>query len=371
MSDRKLLILNVATFSGTIIGVGLFSLPYIALKVGFWVMFFYFIVLGALIYLVHKYFGEVAIKTPDFKRYPGFAKYYLGDWGEKIAFISSIIGTFGALLAYLIVGGEFLTQLLSPIFGGDNLIYTFIYFFIGALFIFLGIKAIQKIEFLGLILFSVILVLIFWAGKDFINIGNLFLHNPLNLKNFFLPYGAIIFSLSGISLIPEIEENLKDKKNLLTKIIFISILIPIIIYLFFIFLILGICGENTTETALTGLVDFLGYRIAVLGYLFGLITTFTSFITMGLTLKKIFHYDLKLNKKLSWFITCFIPLFLFLIGVNQFIPVISFVGGVMCGIDGILILLMYKKINPQKKIIYPLSLIFILGIIYEIVYFVK
>jgi len=32
----------LATLSGTIIGVGLFSLPYITLKVGFWVMLGYF-----------------------------------------------------------------------------------------------------------------------------------------------------------------------------------------------------------------------------------------------------------------------------------------------------------------------------------------
>ena len=62
---------------------------------------------------------------------------------------------------------------------------------------------------------------------------------------------------------------------------------------------------------------------------------------------------------------------LFLLGLNSFIGMISFVGGVLLGIDGIMILLMYKKIGGKKYLIYPLSLVFLLGIVYEVVYFVK
>jgi len=34
-------------------------------------------------------------------------------------------------------------------------------------------------------------------------------------------------------------------------------------------------------------------------------------------------------------------------------------------------LLMYKKIGGKKAVIYPLALVFLLGIIYEIIYFVQ
>ena len=138
---------SISILSGTIIGVGLFALPYITLKVGFWIMLGYFLVLGTLVILVHLFFGELALKTPDYKRLPGFAKIYLGNWGEKVAYTSTILGTFGAILAYLIVGGEFLTELLSPIFGGGNLFWTIIYFLAGAILIFFGIKAIAGRQF--------------------------------------------------------------------------------------------------------------------------------------------------------------------------------------------------------------------------------
>ena len=69
--------------------------------------------------------------------------------------------------------------------------------------------------------------------------------------------------------------------------------------------------------------------------------------------------------------TCFTPMILFLLGLKSFIPLLSFTGGVFLGIDGILILLMYKKIGGKNIIIYPLSLVFLLGVIYEIIYFIK
>ena len=363
------IIYAIAVLAGTIIGVGLFALPYVTLKVGFWVVLGYFLALGALVILIHLFFGELALKTPDFKRLPGFARIYLGNRGEKVAYTSTILGIFGALLAYLIVGGEFLTELLSPIFGGNSLFYTLFYFVMAALLIFSGIKAVAKVEFWGLVLFFIILLAIFFRGKLFITIENLF-PSP-DISHIFLPYGIILFSLWGAALIPEAEEILGQKKNLLLKIIPVAILIPMIVYLFFIYLILGITGPQTTESALTGLRDVLGDGIVSLALLFGLLTTFTSFITLGLTLKKVFWYDLKLPKNLAWLITCFLPLTLFLIGFKSFIPVIAFVGGVMLGIDGILILLMYRKIKPKQILIYPLFLILLGGIIYEIIYFMK
>ena len=369
LSNR--LILAISTLSGTIIGVGFFALPYITLKVGFWVILGYFLALGALVILIHLFFGELALKTPDFKRLPGFAKIYLGNWGQVLAYISIILGIFGALLAYLIVGGEFFTELLLPIFGGNSLIYTLFYFVIGASLIFFGITAIAKVEFWGLVLFFIILFAIFFRGESFITIGNLF-PSP-DFSYIFLPYGIILFSLWGATLIPEIEEMLGERKKLILKIIPIAILIPIIVYLFFIYLILGITGPQTTESGLTGLRNVLGNGIASLALCFGLLATFTSFIALGLTLKNVFHYDLKMKKNLAWLITCFIPLALFLIGIKQFIPVISFVGGIMLGIDGILILLMYQKIKTGvwRTLTYPLILVLIAGIIYEIMYFIK
>lgn len=362
----------IATLSGSIIGVGFLSLPYITLKVGIWPMLFYFIALTALIIFIHLIFGEISLKTPDFKRFPGFVGFYLGQRMKKMALFLIIFGSFGVLLAYLIIGGQFLTNILSPFFGGDSFNYIVLYFAVLSFIVYFGIGAISKIEFWALSLLSVLLFLIFIKGFPQINLGNIFIPNSkFQISNLFLPYGAIIFSLWGTGLIPEIEEMLPNNKKILKKIIIISTLIPAFIYLLFIFLILGITGAHTTESALIGLRNFFGQGIFSMILLIGVITTFTAFISQGLFLKKVFIYDMGIKQFPAWLFTCFTPLILFLLGFNSFIPLISFIGGVFLGINGIFILLMYKKIGGRKIIIYPLTVFFILGIIYEIVYFIK
>lgn len=359
---------GVCTLAGTIIGVGLFSLPYIAYQAGIWTMLFYFFALGALTIIVHLLFGEVAMATPNYLRSAGFARFHLGKMAEKISLVSIILGLFGANLAYLIIGGKFLSILLGF---QNELLGVLLYFIFGSLLIYFGIKAISKVEFWGLIIFFIILFVISFNAIPFLKIENLFLSSPQ--KDLFLPYGPILFALWGAALIPEVEEMLGKDKKLLRKIIFIAVLIPIITYLAFVFLITGVTGSGTSQEAIEGLKNVLGSKTIVLALFFGLLTTFTSFISIGLTLRKVFNYDLKINKKVSSVIVCFTPLVLFLIGFKNFIDVISFVGGVTIGIDGILIILMYQKIK-QKKVplfTYPLILIFVLGIIYQIVYFLK
>lgn len=363
----------IVVMTGSIIGVGFFVLPYIAFKVGIWLMLLYFLVLGVLVTTIHLIFGEISLKTPDLKRFPGFVGFHLGKWGKAVALVSTIFGSFGVLLVYLLVGSGFLASALQPFFGGSSLLYTFLYFILSSLVIFFGIKAVSKVELLTLILLVASLFLIFIKGFSHFKLGNIFLNTQsgFDWKVLFLPYGAIMFSLWGMSIIPETEEMLGKDKKKIKKVILISILIAIIIYISFVFLILGITGKNTTESAFVGLRDFLGDGIILLPLFVGVLTTFNAFITLGLTLKKVLVFDLGIKNLHAFVITCFTPLILLLLGLKSFVPLISFVGGVLLGIDGILILLMYKKIGGKKLLIYPLSLIFVLGIIYELVYFIK
>jgi len=364
----------IATLAGSIIGVGFLVLPYITFKVGIFTMLFYFVILTVLVVFLHVIFGQISLKTPDFKRFPGFVGYYLGKWPKNIILISTTFGSLGVLLVYLIVGGQFLTAVFSPLFGGDVLTYVLIYFISVSIFIYFGIKAISKIDFLALSSLLVILLIVLIKGFAQIKMGNIFAP-PVggfgDWKTMFLPYGTIIFSLWGIGLIPEIEEMVIGNKKSLKKIIIAGTLISATFYFLFIFLILGITGAQTTQSALTGLENLLPKSIVSIALLIGVITTFIAFIAQGLLLKKVFMYDIGIPEFPAWVIVCFVPLALFLLGFNSFIPLISFVGGFLLGIDGILILLMYKKIGGKKIIIYPLILFFVLAIIYSIVYFIN
>jgi hypothetical protein len=265
-------------------------------------------------------------------------------------------------------------------FGGNNLIYVLIYFFIASIIIYFDIKVISKVEFWVIILLFLSLFLVFVEGFSHIKISNIFIQNSqFGIQNSFLPYGALFFALWGIGLIPETEEMLTgnpsagsgSKKKNLKKIITISTIIISVFYLLFVLLILGITGSRTDQTALPGLKNFLGSGLVSISLLAGVLATFCAFITQGIIFKKTLMFDLKIKHWQAFVITCFTPMILFLLGLKSFIPIISITGGVLLGIDGILILLMYKKIGGKNIIIYPLSFIFLLGIIYEIIYFIR
>jgi tyrosine-specific transport protein len=386
---------TLAVFVGTIIGVGIFALPYIASKAGFSIVILYFLIITIVALVVHLLFARICFGTKNIHRFAGYVGEYLGNRYKKIAILTTGFGITGASLAYLIVGGEFLRALLSPLLGGEVFIYTLIFFGLGAYLIFRGIEAISSFELALLFALFGILLVFFVKAVPLINAEYLL---AMDWKFFAIPYGVILFSIWGLPVVPALKEMLckdflekkfglakeiekpraeaKLIKKKIDKVIIYGILISAVTYLFFIFIILGVCGGNTSQDAITGFSQTLGNGIIALGFIFGLIACFTSYIALGLTFKKTLWYDFGLPKNLSWFIVCFIPLALYFLGFKEFINVIGFTGALAIGLEGIIIVLLYKaflkkkfsrKINP---LLYILPAFFILGIVLEIFHFV-
>ena len=92
----------IATLAGSIIGVGFLALPYIATQVGVVVMLAYFVAITTLVVALHVMFGKICLKTPDFRRWPGFVEYYFGKTAKKCILVLTSFGQFGVLLAYFI-----------------------------------------------------------------------------------------------------------------------------------------------------------------------------------------------------------------------------------------------------------------------------
>jgi len=215
-----------------------------------------------------------------------------------------------------------------------------------------------------------LLIFLIIKGIPHIQIENFYTFEPSNI---FLPYGVILFSIAGISLIPEAREILAEKSKQLKSVIIVGSLIPILTYVAFIILVFGVNGPATTQDALTGLESVLGQQILIAGFIFGIITTFTSFLTIGLTLKKIFWYDFKFTHFNAWIVASFVPLVLYFAGIQNFIAIIAFTGAVTLGVDSIMTFLIYLKARkkgqriPEYKIkiprwaIYLLMFVFVAG----------
>lgn len=362
----------LSVFVGTVIGVGIFGLPWVAFKSGFFVLFFYFLVIGAVALVVHLLLGDIVLGTKEHHRFPGYAYLYLGKKWGRISLFSMCFGLLGAQLAYLIIGGTFLEGLISPIFGGTTLLYVLIFFAFCSFLIYKGIKGIALTEFLVLIL--LFLLLLFFSFKAFPSIEPANYFN-LDLKNLILPYGVVAFALWGSAILPEVKEVLKGRRKDLRKVIYSGILIVAVVYLIFAFLVFGVSGSATTEDAFSGLSYKLGGNIVRFGFLFGLITCFSSFLTIGLTLKKVFLYDLHISEKFSWLIAAFLPLIMYLIGLRKFIEIIGLSGALAVGLEGFVMILIYRAylLKKEKRKMNPLyffvSLFFFLGALAEVYYF--
>ena len=359
----------LSVFVGTIIGVGIFGLPYVASKSGFFVLAFYFLVIGVIGIVIHLILGDIIIGTKEKHRFPGYVYKYLGKMWGRISLISICFGIFGAQLAFLIIGGTFLQGLTGSVLGPNILIYVLIFFALGSSLIYRGIKGIALAEFLIAVLFFILLLFFcFWAVPE-VNPSNLF---DFDFNYLILPYGIVVFALWGSAILPEIKEILKGNRKELRKVIFFGILISATTYLLFTSLVVGISGPLTSEDAFSGLINKLGTGVVKLGYIFGLIACFSSFISLGLTLKNIFFYDIHISKNISWLIATFTSLILFLIGLRQFIQIIGFTGALSMGVEGFITILLYRaylkkkhsrKMNPAY---FLLSLFFLFGVVAQI-----
>jgi len=149
-----------AAFISTIVGAGVFGLPFVASRSGMGTMLGYFLVLGSAVLLLHLLFGEICLRTQEKHRLVGYARLYLGSVAEKIVAASTIIGMLGALLIFIILGGNFLRIALSSYITISNESASLLFWVVLSLFVFRGIQLIARLEFvmnIGLALFALVI----------------------------------------------------------------------------------------------------------------------------------------------------------------------------------------------------------------------
>ena len=367
----------IATLVGTIIGAGVLGIPYVIAKAGFMTGLINIVILGIAVLLLYLFMGETVLRTRGNHQLTGYAEIYLGKWGKRLMVFAMVFGIYGALIAYLIGEGE----ALAAIFSSTNyLLFRFIFFVIVSALIHKGLKAIENSELVMSTLVVLIVIIISAYAIPRIDTANL---TAFSLSRIFMPFGVILFALAGTIAIPEMKEELVHNKELLKKAIIIGALTPTVLYLVFSFVIVGSMGLGTTEIATTGLAEILGQKMFVLGNLFAVLAMATSFLTLGLGLKEMYHYDFHISRNVSWLLTILPPLALFFLMEKSFVGIIGITGGMAMGLEGTLVVLMYrqaKKIGARKPeyqlaknsiIDYALILIFMMGIIYTILSFLK
>jgi hypothetical protein len=202
-----------------------------------------------------------------------------------------------------------------------------------------------------------------------------------SLSLIFLPFGPFLFSFSGRSAVPAIidygQKNKIPAKGL-KKIIFWGTIIPALAYLFFILGIIGISKTITSDSVES--IMALPYPAAATIGILGLFSILSSYIVIGLSTKEIMEKDLNFPKIISNPIIIFSPWILILAGLNSFIGAITVAGGIFLALEGVLIIMIWKKMNvleikdflfkrrPKGIIVQSILFLSFLGIIYAILF---
>ncbi|MEX0932732.1 MAG: aromatic amino acid transport family protein [Candidatus Pacearchaeota archaeon] len=326
------------TLAGTTIGAGILGLPYVFSKSGFFVGAFWIILLGAMMVFVNLCLGEVSLRTKKNHQLPGYAERYLGPIGKKLVLFSVMFGIYAALLAYLIGEG----QSLSTLIFGDlsySVHFGITFWLFMTILLREGLRNLKRVELYGVVIIISVILLIFFLLFQDIRYSNL---TTFDATNFFLPFGVVLFSMLGFTSIPELRLEIKGHERKLKKAIILGTIIPIILYLIFTFVFVGVLG-NTIEQIST--LSFGSFVIIL-----GIFTMLTSYFVLSFSLRDIFVYDLK-NEKLIFFFVSLLPLLIYLFVIFfdfvSFIWILGIGGAVSGSFTGILILLM--NLNSKKK----------------------
>ncbi len=346
----------IAAIVGTIIGAGVFTLPYMAVRSGLGTTFIWLLVVTFLVLYLHLAFGEVVLRTRQNFRLPGYVGYYLGKPAKKFILITTFL-TFGfSLLLYLLLGTQFLQVISKTIWPSFNfppgIIFLFLWLILSGV-ILSREKGVARVNFyLSLALIALFVVIVGFTLPHFQN-GNINFWHFSGRWGWLIPYGVIFYSLNGMIAIPEAAKILKDhqeKGRSLKKVIIAGTLIPVIVYALFIIGVVGASGSATTLTAMQGLRRILGPIIIILGATLGLIAVATSYLIFANYIKHSFRYDFHWSPFMSYFLVIVIPLILYFLHLNDILKLVSFLGGMLGGMEGIMLILVFQKAKEHSDL---------------------
>lgn len=339
---------------GTTIGGGAFALPYVFSQSGWLPSLLGLLFLGILMILLNLFYSLVILATDGDHQLLGYVRIHLGKNPARLAFLSILLSLNGALLAYTVLGGEFLALALGQL---ANQFYH-LWFYLLAIFLFWqGFKRLVKIEtWLTVALLLLMLSIPIFLAK-FIQLEN---YSLVSSRPLFF-WGATLFALTGFSVVPEVEEALRRERWRLTLAIVIGSILPIFIYWVFGFSIWGITGPMTTADALSGLVHFSPVIVRI-GAAVGLLALMTSFLGLVNVAKEVYYRDLKLDQDWARILAVLPPLLGVFFPMGGFVEIISLTGGIGLAISGTLICLMTAKVKPRLKwLAWSVALVFVLG----------
>src|SRR3989338_5436931 len=366
----------VATMVGGIVGVGVFGLPFAFAHFGAAPSLLMLAGLAVLLIVLQLMVGELAIRIDGNERVVGYVRRFLGPRFGKLALVLMTFGLWGALLAYLIVGGNFLHALIGPVFGASEAVSVLLLAAVGGFLVYRGLSFVSHIEIIIVCVILFLFVFIAGAAVPHAKIAHLVTADPSYALT---TYGVMLFALAGLGVVPEMQGVLAARaKRQLRHAIVVGMGIIVALYALFSLAVSSATGLATTAVAFDGLVPLLGDVFRVTAALIGTVTILSVFTIVGTELMNTFTFDSGIPWRIAWALALGVPVIAYLFGMTNFIALVGFVGGVFSAGVGILVVLAYERLrrdplckdrhclNVPRVVSYLLIAIFLVGAILEI-----
>ncbi len=360
MEDRsKALWQGARPLIGSVEGVGIFGLPYVFSQAGFVFGGIELLIVGALSLLSFTIFSDLLAINKGHVRFIAVVSNQLGPLGRALATIGFYGGLWGALLAYIIVGGEFAGNALSPLFGGENFSYQVLFWLVASACMIGGTLFVRRLQAFLIPIFFVMIVALSLFALPHLHVEYL---NTLEPTNVLLPFGVLVFAFSGFAAVPECREALGRNKGLIRSSLLLGTVLIASLYLLFCFAIVGMTGPFTSVQAVDGLRFVTSPWLSIFVSIIGLCTVFTAFVSVGNALMNSLMYDFRGRYLSSWWLAVTIPGVAFLFGARDFINVLGTTGGLLGGLCGLVLLVAYERARmtaqlPKRALALPQGLV--------------
>lgn len=297
---------GILLVSGCCIGAGMLGLPVFSAVAGFEPSLFMLVLSWLFMVTTGLLFLEVNLWFSDDVNMVSIAGRILGPMGKWVGWGAFLYLFYALMVAFISGSGELFSDFIfensgvrsPPILCGLALCLLF------GLFLFLGTRAVDlfnRVMILGLVISYILLVLTGFPHIDFVNL----LHQDWGVATLVLP--SMIISFGYHNLIPSLKTYLQGDLKRLRAVIVIGSAIPLLIYVIWMTLLLGIIpveGEagfrqalNAGEMATQTLRSAVGsaWVTTAMHYLafFSIVTTllavglsFVDFLADGLHVKK-------------------------------------------------------------------------------------
>lgn len=333
---------------GSIVGVGIFGLPYVFSQVGYASGLLVLLFLSAIMTGMLFMYSDVVLHTPGQHRFAGNVETYLGKGWSRVATATLAFGFWGSMLAFLVAGGRLLAVLFG--LGGPTAetILGLCMVAVVAVLSYRGLRFVARFEvwILGILAFLFLFIVL--ACLPHVGLSNL---SPAVLEkgSLIALYGVVFFALTGgINAIPEMHALLGKRGGSLSYAVFIGMACVTLLYVLFTFTVVGALGDRVTEFAVDALAPLIGGSFRLVGASLAVVCLLSAFMISSIELQNSLRHDNRMKRFPAWALAIGVPVVLYLAGIRSFIGILGFIGAVFTGVNGVLVVMTYERMRSAK-----------------------